>query len=107
VAAVTVAIGPLACVDEHALRAAFDAARVDTPLAGAELLIRHVPVRVWCPACVAERDLPGIVRLACPACGSPTGDLRGGDALDLESLEFVAADVTLPAEPLTAGNSPP
>jgi len=98
VAAVTVAIGPLAGVSEHPLRAAFTAARVGTPLADADLVVRHVPVRVWCRACAAERDLAGLERLACPACGSPTGDIRGGAELDLESLEFVAADTPWPAE---------
>jgi len=107
VAAVTVAVGALACVHEDALQAAFEAARVGTPLAGAEVRIRHVPVRVWCPACTAEHDLAGLVPLACPACGTPTGDIRGGTELDLESLDVVAADDTVTAESVPAGTTAP
>jgi hydrogenase nickel incorporation protein HypA/HybF len=92
VSAVTVAIGRLASVHEDALRFSFDLAREGTPLARAELRIRHVAVRVWCPACAAEMELPGIQRLACPACGTPTGDIRAGRELDLETIEVVDAD---------------
>jgi len=89
IAAVTLRIGRLSCVHEDALRSAFDIAREDTPLADAVLRIIVVPVRVWCPDCLAERELPGIQRFACPDCGRPTGDIRGGRELDLESLELV------------------
>jgi len=89
VAAVTLRIGQLSCVHEDALRSAFAIAREGTPLAAAELRIVTVPVRVWCPDCRAERELPGIQRFACPACGRPTGDIRAGRELDLESLELV------------------
>jgi len=89
VAAVTLRIGRLSCVHEDALRSAFDIARQGTPLAGAGLRIVVVPVRVWCPECRTERELPGIQRLACPACGRPTGDIRAGHELDVESLELV------------------
>jgi Zn finger protein HypA/HybF involved in hydrogenase expression len=37
-------------------------------------------------------ELPGIQRLACPACGTPTGDIRAGRELDLETIEVVDAD---------------
>jgi hydrogenase nickel incorporation protein HypA/HybF len=89
IAAVTLRIGQLSCVHEDALRTAFAIAREGTPLAEAELRIITVPVIVWCPTCRAERQLPGIQRLACPACGQPTGDIRGGRELDLESLDLV------------------
>jgi len=89
VAAVTLRIGQLSCVHEDALRSAFDIAREGTPLAAADLRIVAVPVRVWCQHCLAERELPGIQRFACPDCGRPTGDIRAGCELDLESLEVV------------------
>jgi hydrogenase nickel incorporation protein HypA/HybF len=89
VATVTLRIGQLSCVHEDALRSAFDIAREGTPLAAADLRIVAVPVRVWCPHCLAERELPDIQRFACPDCGRPTGDIRAGRELDLESLELV------------------
>ncbi len=96
VAAVTLRIGWLACVQADALHFSFELAREGTPLAGAILRIVDVPVRVWCPACAAERELPGIQRFACPACGTATGDIRAGRELDLESIELTQPE-TAPA----------
>lgn len=91
VAAVTLRIGSLSCVHEDALRFSFDLVREGTPLEEAELRIVAVPVKVWCAACQAERELPGIQRFACPACDTPTADIRAGRELDLESIELVEA----------------
>lgn len=96
VVSVTLRIGRLACVHESALRLAFEALREDTPLESAELRIIDVPVRIWCPACAAEVDLPGIQSLACPVCRAVSGDIRAGRELDLESLEILDAP-TVPA----------
>jgi hydrogenase nickel incorporation protein HypA/HybF len=88
VVAVTLRIGRLSCVHEDALRYGFELAKVDTPLATAELRIVAVPVRVWCPTCRAEWELPGIQRFACPCCGTLTGDIRAGRELDVESISL-------------------
>lgn len=98
VVAVTLRIGRLVCVDADALRFAFGHLRADTPLAAAVLRIAEVPVRIWCPSCAAEVELPGIQRLACPACGTTSGDIRAGRELDLASLEIV----DVPMEPRPA-----
>ena len=89
VAAVTLRIGRLSCVHEDALRSSFDLVREGTPLAGAELRIVAVPVRVWCPRCAAEFELPGIQRFACPICSTPSADICAGRELDLESIDIV------------------
>jgi hydrogenase nickel incorporation protein HypA/HybF len=89
VAAVTLRIGRLSCVHEDALRFSFDLVREGTPLEAAELRIVAVPVAVWCPTCHMERELPGIQRLACPICDTPSADIRAGRELDLESIELV------------------
>jgi hydrogenase nickel incorporation protein HypA/HybF len=91
VTAVTVRIGRLSCVHGPALESGFELMREGTPLAGARLRIVDVPVRVWCPQCGAEAELPDISRLACPTCGTRTGDIRAGRELDLESLDLEAA----------------
>jgi hydrogenase nickel incorporation protein HypA/HybF len=93
VAAVTLRIGRLSCVHEDALRYSFDLVREGTPLAGAELRIVAVPVRVWCPRCAAEFELPGIQRFACPICSTPSADIRAGRELDLESIELESIDL--------------
>jgi hydrogenase nickel incorporation protein HypA/HybF len=100
VAAVTLKIGALSCVHEDALRFSFNLAREGTPLADAELRIVTVPVMVWCAACGREVALPGIQKFACPKCGTPSGDIRAGRELDLESIEL--ADGTAPID-TTAG----
>ena len=91
VAAVTLRIGSLASVHADALRVSFDFVRIGTLLQEAELRIVAVPVRVWCTACQAERELPGVQRFACPVCDAPTADIRAGRELELESIELVEA----------------
>ena len=83
-------------VQEGMLRSSFDLASAGTELLGARLEIIDVPVRIWCPDCSAERELPGIQRFACPECGRLSGDIRAGRELDLESIEM---------EPLPATSS--
>lgn len=100
VTAVTLRVGRLAAIHAASLEAAFEIAREGTLLAGATLRIIDVPVRVWCRHCNAEADLDHIVPLTCPACRRPTGDLRGGRELELESLE-VCARQDVPKEIMT------
>ncbi len=92
IVAVTLRVGRLASVHADALRFSFDVVRQDTPLAGATLKIVDVPVRIWCPSCAAEVELPGIQRFVCPACGTRSGDIRAGRELDLESIEFAGTE---------------
>jgi len=87
--AVTLRIGALACVHEDALRFSFDLVREGTTAASAELRIVTVPVTIWCAACGCEVALCGIQKFACPECGTPSGDIRAGRELDLESIELV------------------
>lgn len=93
---ITLRIGRLAGVHLSALRFGFDLVAADTPVAAATLTIVEVPVRVWCPACSAAVELPGLQRFACPACGLPTGELRTGRELEIESLALEAAGQTAP-----------
>lgn len=92
VTAITLRIGRLAGVHEGALRFGFDLLADDTPLAAATLTIVAVPVRVWCPACAVEVELPGLQRFACPGCGLPTGEIRAGRELEIESLALEARE---------------
>ena len=103
---ITLRIGALAGVHEPSLRAAYGMLREGTALAGAELAVETVPLRVWCGACRAEHDIAGPVRLACPACGRPTGEIRAGRELDIESITL-EDDPTGAAAPAHAAGSPP
>ncbi|MFM9196864.1 MAG: hydrogenase maturation nickel metallochaperone HypA [Planctomycetia bacterium] len=104
VRSVNLRIGALSCVHEDALRYGFELVREGTPLATATLAITAVPVRIWCPVCRLESELPGIQRFACPACGHLSGDIRAGRELEIESL-VIEPEST--AEPACAGERPP
>jgi hydrogenase nickel incorporation protein HypA/HybF len=84
---VRVRIGPLSGVVPEALVFAFDAATAGTMLAGAALDVEAVPLVAHCPACDADRELPGPQRLRCPACGGATPDVVSGRELDVVSVE--------------------
>lgn len=107
VAVVHLRLGVLASVHEDALRFAFEIVRVDTPLAAASLCCEQVPVRIWCGDCRAERTLPDLRRFACPVCGRPSGEVRAGRELEIESLDILSAETEAaaaqPAAPLEAG----
>lgn len=90
--AVTLRVGRLASVHADALRFCYDLLRQGTPLEHAELRIVDVPLRIWCPRCVAEVELPGIQGLTCPTCGTTSGDIRAGRELDLDSIELRSPD---------------
>lgn len=87
VTAVTLKVGDLSGVAVEALRFAYDIAAAGTLLAGSRLETRPVPVTVYCPRCEREGVLASIQRFRCPACDTPTGDVRSGRELEVETIE--------------------
>lgn len=92
---VTVRIGQLATIHEDALRYSFGLARTATPLAQSSLTVIPVPVHIWCPSCERDRELPSIQRFVCPACGTPSGDIRAGRELEIESITLDTPDTEM------------
>ena len=90
VATVRLRVGRLAGVVPESLQAALVMAAQGTPLEAAAVEVEQVPVRIWCPACEREVELPGLVPLACPVCGARSGDVRAGNELELTSLVLAA-----------------
>lgn len=88
VAAVTVRIGRLTGIVPESLRHHFDLLSSATPLAGAALLIDHVPIRGRCGDCAAEFSID-VLSFTCPACGSGVVDLLSGRELEVVSLETI------------------
>src|SRR3954465_415871 len=88
VAAVHLRLGPLSGVVKDALVSAYDLARTDTPLAGADLIVEEVPVVAYCSACAAEQPLATIHELCCPVCGTPTPTIVRGRELEVTALEL-------------------
>lgn len=82
-------LGGLSGVVRDALEFAFDVATEGTMLDGATLDIEDVPAVVFCPQCQAERSLPdgAAFRACCPACGTPTPEIRQGRELEIRAIE--------------------
>jgi len=85
-AAVRIAVGRLQQIVPETMQSAFETLARGTPAEGARLELRHVPVRVRCSECGAEREVipPDF---ACPACGSVRVTIVAGRDLSIESLE--------------------
>ncbi len=86
VEAVNIAVGALSGVVEDALQFSYGLAIEDTPLHGSKLVVRHVPVRIYCDTCRRESELSGVQSFRCPHCQTPTMDIRAGRELDIESI---------------------
>jgi hydrogenase nickel incorporation protein HypA/HybF len=88
VKSVQLRIGALAGVVEDALEFCWQIATEGTPLVGAVLEIRTLPVIVHCEHCGAEEELTSVQSFRCPRCGEPAADLRQGRELEIESFEI-------------------
>ena len=86
VRALRVRVGPLSGVVIDALRFAFEALAPGTPAEGARLDIEETAPRFHCPRCAADYETP-VGFYLCPSCGSGDGELRGGNELELVSIE--------------------
>ena len=84
--ALRVRVGPLSGVVVDALRFAFEALSPETAAAGARLDIEETVPALHCPRCGADYTTP-VGYYNCPACGAADGELRGGNELELVSIE--------------------
>lgn len=85
--AVHLDLGPLSGVVADALRFSWDIACQGTPLEGARLVIREIPVEIHCAACNANRTLDSMQWLCCPVCGTPALEVIHGKELAVTALE--------------------
>jgi hydrogenase nickel incorporation protein HypA/HybF len=88
---VNVNVGKLAAVVPQSLRFCFDVAIKDTPLDGAELVIRELPVVARCENCSSEWTIndPAFI---CKTCNSGSLEILSGRELDIESIEIADGD---------------
>lgn len=86
--------GELLVLSEEALKEAWQILAEETPLAGSNLEIEKVPVKVRCPACGYEGNAKYLAEegwhlripiLACPSCGSRV-ELTSGKDLAIVAL---------------------
>lgn len=85
--AVHLEVGPLSGVVADALLFSYEIACSGTVLEGSKLVIREVPIEVYCPACESSRILNSMQWFCCPQCGSPTPDVIHGKELAITALE--------------------
>jgi len=81
-------VGALSSVVVDSLEFCWGIATEGTPLAGSALKVTTLPVVMHCVACDADVELDGVQSFRCPRCGTPSGDLRQGRELEIESFEI-------------------
>jgi hydrogenase nickel incorporation protein HypA/HybF len=85
--AVYLELGPLSGVVAEALLFSYEMACNGTRLEGSRLVIKEVPIEVYCPACKTQRILSSMQWFYCPECGTPTSDVIHGKELAITALE--------------------
>lgn len=83
--------GALANVVPEALELAFAALTAETPLAGAKLELREIPLRLACGGCAAEFSPdkgPTALLASCPSCAEQLGHtVLSGKGIVIDHLE--------------------
>ena len=90
VARFRVQVGRLHHVHPDAFEQSIEMAAAGGPAEGAVAELVLVPVRAHCAACGADTESDEFI-LSCRACGSMDVELRGGEELVLESIEYQGA----------------
>jgi len=88
---VNIKAGRLTAIVPSSLRFCFEVVARDTPLAGAELVIKEIPVVARCRECRREWTIEGPT-FVCEQCQSGAIELLSGRELDIESIEIVDED---------------
>jgi hydrogenase nickel incorporation protein HypA/HybF len=85
--AVHLELGALSGVVKEALLFSFEIACDGTPLQGSRLVVKDVPIEVFCPACNMPKTLASMQWFCCPDCGTPTFAVIHGKELVITALE--------------------
>jgi hydrogenase nickel incorporation protein HypA/HybF len=88
VRSVRLRVGALAAVVEDALQFCWGVTTEGSPLAGAALVVRVMPVVVHCAACGADEEIASVQSFRCPRCGALAADVRQGRELEIEAIEI-------------------
>jgi hydrogenase nickel incorporation protein HypA/HybF len=85
--AIHLRVGALSGVVPEALAFAFEVLSRGTPAEGGRLEIERVPAVFHCAACDREFEAADLLA-ECPACGTPSAELRRGRELAVASLDI-------------------
>lgn len=81
-------VGALASVVVDSLEFCWGIATDGTSIEGAKLVVKTVPVVIWCGPCGKASELDGVQSFRCPLCGEATMDVRQGRELEIEAIEI-------------------
>ena len=85
--AVHLELGLLAGVVADAMLFSYEVACSGTRLEGSRLIIKEVPIEVFCPACRTPKVLTSKQWFCCPDCGAPTSEVIHGKEMIVTALE--------------------
>ena len=89
---VHIRLGVLVGVVRSSLEFCYGLTTEGTILEGSLLVVRELPVIIYCDECECEMELSKVHNFCCPRCHTPCGELRQGRELDIDFLEIEAAD---------------
>lgn len=87
VSAIYLDVGQLRQVIPQTLEYCWGVVCDETPLAGSELIINHVPAVIECELCGVQTRLQGIPMMVCSACQSGKVRVLSGEEFLLRSLD--------------------
>jgi hydrogenase nickel incorporation protein HypA/HybF len=85
--AVYLDLGMLSGVVKEALLFSYEMACDGTALQGSRLVVKEIPIEVYCPACDKKQTLSSMQWFCCPDCGTPTSEVIHGKELTITALE--------------------
>jgi hydrogenase nickel incorporation protein HypA/HybF len=86
--AVHLDLGVMSGVVKEALFFSYEIACGGTPLEGSRLVVKDVPIEVFCPACKVPKFLSSMQWFCCPDCGAQTPEVIHGKELLVTALEI-------------------
>lgn len=93
VTAARVSVGEIYHLVPDSVRAHFESLTVGTPLSGAHLDLREVPLQIRCKACGAVGGVEDHHAALCGKCGSPSVENVDGHEIRVESVAVKVAEV--------------
>ena len=85
--AVHLDLGLLSGVVKEALMFSYEIACDGTRLQGSKLVVKDIPIEVYCPSCDSQKTLSSMQWFSCPDCGTPTAEVIHGRELAITALE--------------------
>ena len=88
VRAVHLRLGALSGVVKEALLFSYEVACGGTVLEGSRLVVKDIPIEVFCPGCKLPKTLKSMQWFYCPDCGAATSEILHGKELVITALEL-------------------